>query len=68
MEEKVTNAEELNEAEIRTSEVEREFPEQKERVDALSKNIVRSAIKLDEAGSHKASMRRNVSDVHRGEA
>lgn len=37
-------------------------------MDALSKNIVHLAIKLDEVGNSLASMRKRMTDTHHGEA
>lgn len=69
MEKKVVDTEkELCEAESRDSKVEGEFPEQKERMDALSNNVIHLAMKLGEISSCAFSMHQKMTDVHHGEA
>lgn len=69
MEEKVADIEKkLSEVLIQASEVEEEFQEQKNHVDGLSKSIVHSIIKQEEAGSHLASIHQKVEVTCQDEA
>lgn len=68
LDEKVANAKkELCEAKARASKTEKEFREQKECADALSKKVVHWVIKLGEMGSNMVSMHQRMNDTRHGE-